>query len=95
MYYAYVLKSKKNGKHYIGHTENIERRLYEHNAVTDKCKFTYISGPWDLMFFENFSTRSDAMKHERFLKSGKGREYIKNKIAAIKNDMQSGRGSVW
>ena|GEM_PF-227578 len=77
MFYAYVLKSRKNGKFYIGHTEDLQRRITEHNSNKHRTQFTALNGPWKLVFFETFSTRSEAMKRERFLKSGKGREYIK------------------
>ena len=80
MFFTYVLKSKKNGKLYTGHTENLEKRILEHNTKSDKTKFSYVNGPWELMFFETFNTRAIAMEHERFLKTGKGREYIKEKI---------------
>ena len=80
MFYVYVLKSRRNGKTYTGHTKNLEKRLLQHNTGKNKRKFGCVNGPWDLMFFENFETRSDAMRREKFLKSGKGREYIKEKI---------------
>ena len=80
MFYTYVLKSKKNGKLYTGHTENLERRILEHNTKKDKTKFSCVNGPWELMFFETFDTRAFAMKHEKFLKTGKGRDYIKERI---------------
>ncbi|MBU1853609.1 MAG: GIY-YIG nuclease family protein [Candidatus Omnitrophica bacterium] len=80
MFYTYVLKSKKNGKLYSGHTKNLERRFLEHNSRKDKSKFSYINRPWELMFFETFDTRAEAMKRERFLKSGKGKESIKERL---------------
>lgn len=80
MFYTYVLKSKKNSKLYTGHTENLERRILEHNSNKDREKFACANGPWELVFFETFDTRSDAMKYERFLKTGKGREYIKKMV---------------
>ena len=79
MFYVYVLKSRKNSKTYTGSTKNLGKRLLEHNTGKDKRRFGCANGPWDLMFFENFKTRSDAMRREKFLKSGKGREYIKGK----------------
>ena len=59
MFYVYVLKSRKNGKNYIGHTA-----------------FTCVNGPWDLFFYVAFETRAEAMKYEKSLKTGKGRETI-------------------
>ncbi|NQT74941.1 MAG: GIY-YIG nuclease family protein [Candidatus Omnitrophica bacterium] len=83
MFYVYVLKSKKNDKLYTGHTEDLERRIMEHNTKNDRTKFSCVNGPWELVFFETFGTRSEAMKYERFLKSGTGREYIKEKMAEV------------
>ncbi len=80
MYYVYLLKSRKNGKYYIGHTKNLKERILRHNTDFDKRRYTYGRGPWSLVFYEVFNTRSEAMRHERFLKTGKGREYIKNKV---------------
>ncbi len=70
----------KNGNYYVGHTKDLERRVLRHNTDFDKRKYTYNRGPWRLIFYEIFSTRSAAMRHEKFLKTGKGREYIKNEL---------------
>ena len=80
MFYTYALKSKKNSKLYIGHTEDLERRTLEHNTNKDRAKFTTVNGPWKLVFSEIFNTRSEAMKREAFFKTGRGREYVKDKI---------------
>ncbi|MBC8473318.1 MAG: GIY-YIG nuclease family protein [Candidatus Omnitrophica bacterium] len=80
MFYVYVLKSIRKGKFYTGHTEDLKKRIAEHNCNKYKKQFTALNGPWELVFYETFDTRSEAMKHERFLKTGRGREYIKEKI---------------
>ncbi|MFA5097472.1 MAG: GIY-YIG nuclease family protein [Candidatus Margulisiibacteriota bacterium] len=72
MYYVYVLKSLKNGRYYTGSTCDIERRLLEH--MTGKSKATKHLRPFRLVFAEEFDTRTDAYKRERYLKTGKGRE---------------------
>ena len=79
MYYAYVLLSKVNGMLYKGSTENLELRVKAHNAgmVTFTSKYC----PWELVYFEQFSTRSEAMAREKFFKSGKGREWLRQKLA--------------
>jgi putative endonuclease len=74
MYYTYVLQSEKSGKLYIGHTENLERRLKEHNS--NQTKSIKNKGPWNLIFKKEFQSRSDAMKFEAKLKSLKNRKYI-------------------
>ncbi len=73
-YYTYVLRSVSHGNRYVGSTQNIKNRLKEHNS--GKCEYTKGRKPWQLLYFEEFSTRSEAMKRERFLKSGQGRKYL-------------------
>ena len=77
MFYVYVLYSEKINKHYIGHTEDVDKRLEIHN--NGKNRFTSNKGPWRLIYKEEVGTRSEAMKKEKFFKTGKGREYWKSK----------------
>jgi putative endonuclease len=67
---------------YKGYTENIERRLIEHNSVGEG-KWTSARGPWKLVYTKEFETKKEAMAHERFLKSGKGREYLKSILNGV------------
>ena len=82
-YYSYILKSCSTGKLYKGHTHDLLRRLGEHNSSDkDLKKYTHKDpGPWELIYSEEFSTRSEAMIREKFYKSGKGREYIKEQLS--------------
>jgi putative endonuclease len=80
MFYTYALISAKNGKFYFGHTKNLERRILEHNTKGEKKRFACVNGPWELIFSEEFNTRSEAMKYEKFLKNGRGREYIRRRL---------------
>ncbi|MES2589232.1 MAG: GIY-YIG nuclease family protein [Bacteroidota bacterium] len=75
MYYSYVLLSLKNGLIYKGSTENLENRIIVHNS--GKVNFTSKYLPWELVLFEEFETRSEALKREKWYKSGVGREWIK------------------
>ncbi len=75
MYYVYILKSQKNGKLYKGFTNDLKRRIKEHKL--GKSIFTRNNGPWDLVYYEAFISKEDAMQEELFLKSGKGKERIK------------------
>lgn len=75
MYYVYVLKSLKNNRLYTGSTNNLTRRVEEHN--TGISKYTRLTKPFKLMYFEKFDTRAEAYKRERYLKSGKGRDELK------------------
>ena len=76
MYFAYVLKSTKDGRLYKGMTTDIERRILEHNS--GKTKSTRPYGPWELVYSKEFETREQARNHEKWLKSGIGREFLKN-----------------
>ena len=75
MYFVYVIKSESFNRFYIGMSDNIERRLKEHNS--GKTKSTKYFGPWVLFFSEKFDDRIQARQREKYLKSGIGREYIK------------------
>lgn len=78
MYYVYVLKSLRNGRLYTGSTADIAKRLSEHNS--GKSKYTRFTGPFELVYTEEYKTRSEAYGRELFLKSGKGRELLKTLI---------------
>ncbi len=81
MFYVYVLINPE-GKTYVGQTNNLERRLSEHNNPCFKGTLytKRIKGPWELLYFEEYSTRSEAVRREKVLKSGKGREWIRNTL---------------
>ena len=77
MFFVYVLRSEIDGRFYVGMTNNILRRLGQHNNGYNRSTKTH--RPWVLFFSESFSTRPEARKREVYLKSGIGKEYIKNK----------------
>jgi len=79
MYYTYYLKSKKNGKKYIGSTDSLKRRYCEHNTGRGG-EFTSRNGPWLLIFYECYIKREDAQEAEKFYKTGQGREFLRNKL---------------
>jgi len=79
MYFTYILKSKKDNTHYYGSTDNIQQRIKTHNA--GKVKYTKGHRPWELHYYEEFNTRSEAVKREKFFKSIDGYLWLKeNKI---------------
>ena len=80
MYSVYILQSITKGTFYIGHTDNIDARLRNHNR-TDliEGKFTRKNGPWKLVYCETvFSTRGDAVKREKEIKSWKSHKRIES-----------------
>ena len=74
MFYVYVIQSTANGTLYTGQTSNLRNRLKSHNL--GGSRYTKNRGPWKLLHAEEYSTRSEAMKREKYLKTGKGREFI-------------------
>jgi putative endonuclease len=82
MYYVYLIRSRTTGKTYIGQTSDMEKRLAYHNDPANRLTLytKRNQGPWLLVYSEQYASRQEAVKRERFLKSGKGRAFIKNKI---------------
>jgi putative endonuclease len=75
-YFVYVLKSENFDRFYIGQTDNIERRLKQHNKGKVLSTIAYV--PFKLVLKEEFSSRCDAVAREKELKSTNGRRYIKS-----------------
>ncbi len=83
MFYAYVLISLINGSFYYGSSKYPEKRLAErHNKGCVPSTSRY--RPWKLAHKEAFKARSEAVKREKFFKSGQGRNYIHNLYNEIK-----------
>lgn len=78
MFYTYILRSKKNGKWYTGSTSDLRKRFKEHNA--GKARFTRGRGPFELIYYEACHDEEDAKSREKYLKSGMGKRYLKNKL---------------
>ena len=72
MFYVYILKSVRDKRFYVGHTNNLLRRLKEHNSGgTSSLKGR---GPYKLVYYEKVQTRENAILKEKYFKSGSGRE---------------------
>ncbi len=76
MYYVYVIMSEKDGKRYTGITNDLERRLREHNAGHLGTISTRRRGPFKLVHHETAVDGLAARKREKFLKSGEGRRFL-------------------
>ena len=79
MFYVYVMRSLRSDKIYIGQTSDLDKRIKQHNDPdTDFSKYTKNNrGPWKLIYKEEVEIRSDALQREKFLKSGRGRTFLK------------------
>lgn len=76
---VYILKSKKFDKIYTGYTSNLITRFYSHNKLS-KSGYTARFRPWRVIYTEVYNSKREAMKREKWLKSGVGRKFIKNNI---------------
>jgi len=77
-WYVYILASRKTKEWYIGSTKNMQKRILTHNA--GKNKSTRHSAPWRLIYCEISLNKNDAMARKKYLKSGQGRRYLKNRL---------------
>jgi len=86
LFWVYILKSDSTGKLCMGHTSDLNKRIKRHNSNESGSKrYTHKqTDPWKLIYSEKFATRSEAMKREKFLKSGKGREWIKDNFNELR-----------
>ncbi|MCX6753865.1 MAG: GIY-YIG nuclease family protein [Candidatus Nomurabacteria bacterium] len=79
MYYLYVLKSKKDDNIYIGSTNDLRRRLLEHNS--GKSLATKGRCPFELRYYEAYNNENDARKREHSLKKdGRALSQLKLRI---------------
>lgn len=74
MYHVYILESEKDKDLYIGLTDDLERRLAEHNS--GKNFSTKSRRPFRLIFYETVPTIEEAVIREKFYKSGRGHEVL-------------------
>ena len=74
MYYLYILQSEINNRYYIGVSNDVQRRLLEHNSGSVKSTAPY--KPWIIRKIEEFPTINLAYQRERFIKSKKSRKII-------------------
>ena len=81
-YYTYVLLSLKDRGFYTGYTSNLKKRFSDHSE--GKVLSTKHRRPLELIYFEGSLNRSDATRREKYLKSGNGKIYLRNRL---KNDL--------
>jgi len=75
MFSIYVLKSVRNRKRYVGSTgKDPKARLAEHNVGANA--WTKANKPFILVYSEQYSSKTEALKREKFLKSGQGRKFL-------------------
>ena len=79
MYYVYIIKSKLNGRYYIGSSKNYNTRLNSHNS--GRVRSTKAFRPWEIVYIEIFEHKSEALKREKQIKSYKSGDAFKKLIS--------------
>lgn len=93
MYHVYLLKSQKDNSLYIGYTNDIGRRVKEHNDGLSE--YTKKRLPWTLIYYESYISLEEAKRREKSLKYfGKAYSQLKKRImeSLNKNEMKEGAG---
>ncbi|MCK4233425.1 GIY-YIG nuclease family protein [candidate division WOR-3 bacterium] len=90
MFFTYVIQSKKDGRFYTGSTSDLRKRLNEHN--TGKVRSTKSRGPFVLIYYEACLDKQDALAREKYLKSGMGKRYLKNRLRRFLSLTGQGKG---
>lgn len=84
MFYVYILLSLKDKNWYTGYSNDLKRRFTDHNKglvyATRKRR------PFQLIYYEASMNGHDAMMRERYLKSGMGKRYLKNRLKFFFNE---------
>jgi putative endonuclease len=76
MFYAYILRSLSDGKHYYGSTKDLQNRLKVHNA--GRVRYTKGHLAYVIHYTESFETGKEALARERFFKSIDGHKWLKS-----------------
>ena len=78
-YFVYILYSEKRDRFYIGFTSDINSRLLKHNSGSTTSTKSGI--PWELVYSEEYVTKTEALKREKAIKKKKSRKYIEYLIS--------------
>jgi len=81
MFYTYILRSKKHGRHYIGSTTDLRTRVLKHNQ--GGVRSTKGATPWEIIYYEAHRTKALAILAERHYKTGQGRRQLDKKLGYV------------
>ena len=89
MHYTYVLLSDKDRRFYTGYTSDLRERVRLHEL--GRVRSTAHRRPTRLVYYEACLVRDDALRRERFLKTGKGKRFLRNRLAGFLNTSRQGK----
>jgi len=78
MFYTYVIQSLKSNYWYTGSTNDLRKRFNQHNS--GKSTYTKHRAPYKLIYYEACLNEEDARSREKYLKTGVGKRYLKNRL---------------
>ena len=78
MHYTYVLLSEQDGRFYTGYAADLRKRLGEHRH--GRVRWTASRQPVRLVYYEACLSQPDAFRRERYLKTGRGKRYLRQRI---------------
>ena len=77
-YFVYILQSQKDGRYYVGSTQDLSQRLHRHNQ--GRSKYTKAKRPWELVYSEELQDRSSAIQRELEIRNRKSKAYIETLV---------------
>src|SRR4051812_46031031 len=90
-FYVYILQSLSDGKNYIGYTDNLRRRIKEHELGHNFS--TKFRSPFKLIYFEGCLSELDAKRRENYLKTTQGRRFTGLRLLEYQRKHTFGTGS--
>jgi putative endonuclease len=79
-WFVYILYSMRIDRYYVGSTDKTQWRLERHNLGWGR--YTKRGIPWNMVYYEIYETKAEALKREKEIKKKKSRKYIENLIRA-------------
>lgn len=76
--YVYLLHSLKNGQLYVGFTNDLKKRVTEHNKGQNRSTRPYT--PWELIYYESHRSEKDARRREKYFKTSAGKSSLKRML---------------
>lgn len=77
-YYVYILQSQKDQSYYVGYTQGIKQRLYDHN--NGRGRYSSKKALWQLVYWEEYGTKTEAIIREQQIKKWKSKKLIEKLI---------------
>ena len=78
MYYIYILQSQKDKSYYTGMSEDVEKRLQDHNWL--QANYSKTKAPFELIWYCSFKDKKKALDFEKYLKSGSGFAFARKRL---------------